>query len=183
MRTNDYAFCFLAGTVFVAPAWAGEKPDIDTSPRTFASANGKYWVRVTTKREIGDVNKWTTTLTVSHAEGGNADKVLSTTTLDTFPDRILVSDKGDMTVLGHFDGIGWEGIITVYGDDGKRRGSTKFMEFLEPLARGAQRTTGEQNLRYGKGATYQYYSTDFLVIPLTESRVARLSLETGRPAE
>ena len=84
----------------------GDKADIDTSPRVFASAHGN-WVRVTTKREWGDDEwKWTTSMALSHAEGGGKgyadDKVVSEITLDNFPDRILISRKGDLIVLGHF---------------------------------------------------------------------------------
>jgi hypothetical protein len=191
MRLEVLALSLMTGVLAVLPAGAGEKADIDTSPRVFASANGKYWVRVTTKRDWGgDKWNWTTKMVVSHADGGRTgyadDKVVSETTLDTFPARMLVSDKGDLIVLGHFGGVSLEGVLTVYGPDGKKRGSADFMEFLAPLpagGAGSPRQIGYERLRDGKGADFLYYSTDYLVIPLSERRVAKLSLATGRPAD
>ena len=137
-----------------------------------------------------EVNKWTTAMIVYHADGGSKgyadEQIVSNTMLDTFPARLLVSDKGDITVLGHFGAIGLESVITVYGPDGKKHGSTDFMEFLKPLpggGSGSPRAIGYERLRSGKGADYLYYSTDYLVIPLNDKQVAKLSLETGRPAE
>jgi hypothetical protein len=178
------AYILLFSTAaMAAPDGPGRKRDIDTSPRVFASANGRYWVRVTTRREMGDEgSRWTTQMVVSHAQDcAEEEKVASRTTLDTFPDRVLVSDKGDIIIIGQYASVGWRGAITVYGPDGVRRGATEFAEFLEPL-QGAERRVAWENLRYVKGPAFEYYSTDFLVIPLGPGKVARVSLATGRPA-
>jgi len=141
-------------------------------------------VRITTKREMtGDGSKWTTQMVVYHAEQcAEEEKVRSKTSLDIFPREMLVSDKGDLIMLGHFNGIGAQSIITVYGPDGKRHGQTNYSEFLDAIPRGPQRNEALQNLVHGKGAAFQYYNTDFLVIPLSAGKIARLSLESGRPA-
>lgn len=190
MQCGWLALSVLAVLLSLRPAVASDKADIDTSPRVFASANGKYWVRLTTKREMGHVNKWTTKMVVSHADGGAKgyadEKVISEITLDNFPARLLVSDRGHIITLGHFGAVSLESVITVYGPDGKKRGSTEFMEFLEPLpagGSGSPRALGYERLRNGKGADFLYYSTDYLVIPLPENKSAKLSLATGRPAE
>jgi hypothetical protein len=177
------SFALLALPAGLANAGSG-KADIDTSPRVFASASGKYWVKVTTKRGMtSEAPKWATKLSVYHArEGADEETVMSRTTLDIFPDRMLVSDKGDLIVLGHFDAVGFQSVMTVYGPDGTRRGTSRFMEFLEPIPSGPLRAEANENLRFGKGAAFRYYSTDFLVIPLGARKVARVSLESGRPA-
>ena len=191
MRRVALALILFLALASATAACASDKADIDTSPRVFASASGKYWVRVTTRREMAEVNRWTTTLTLYHADGGNKgyadEKVVSETALDNFPARILVSDKGHMTTLGHFGSVSLEGVITVYGPDGKKRGSTEFIEFLQPLAgggSGSPRAIGHEMLREGKGATYDFYRTpEWLILPLGNDRVARLNLQNGRPAE
>jgi hypothetical protein len=176
-------FATLAG--MTAPGIAGDKPDIDTSPRVFASASGKYWVRITTKREMRDVNRWTTTMVVYHADGcAEEEKIVSKTTLTTFPRQVLVSNFGEVITLGHCGEVSVEPIITVYGPDGKRRGETKFIEFIDLTPRGPQRVETYQKLANGTGAVFDYNRTPhLLVVPLSEGKVARLSLKSGRPAE
>lgn len=191
MRVGLLCLTVIASAVS-HPLAASDKADIDTSPRVFAAAGGKYWVRVTTKREWGGERwNWTTTMALSHAEGGRAgyaaDKVVAEFTLDVFPARVLVTDRGEMITLGHFGGVNLESTIAVYGPDGKKRGASEYMEFLEPLkagGSGSPRQLGYEILRDGKGAEFSHTGTDeFLTIPLPEGKVAKLSLRTGRPAK
>lgn len=191
MRPERPLIALAAGLALAAPADAGEKADIDTSPRVFASASGKYYVRVTTKREwTDDGSKWTTRLTLSHAEGGRTgyadDRVVSETVIDTFPMRMLVSEFGDMIALSHADEVAVQGVITVYDRDGKRRGSTGHMELIGSLPGGgyaAPRSVARERLVSGQGAEFLHHGTVYLVIPQGGDRVAKISLENGRPAE
>ncbi len=182
-----YSLVLMAMLASVAAfAMASDKEDIDTSPHVFASASGKYWVRITTKREyVDEGNKWTTNMVLYHAEqGSEKETVVYQTTLNTFPRRALVSDFGQVVTLDQCVEVSVKSIITVFGRDGKPRGETEYIELLKEIPSGPERQEAFRNLASGAGATFNYYHTPHILnFPLGDGKVARLSMDSGRPWE
>ena len=162
------------------------KSDVDRTPRLYSSADGKFSLRVLPKptgpktpEEYED--PYATKMIVFEPNPDGTDKVVSETVLKILPKRCLVSKKGDFVIFAHHGPPGDAGVeLSIFDKAGKRRGATNVGDILGPLS-GAERNQAWEALYDARGASFQYdwYSQDYLILPLSPSRTVRIALEGG----
>ncbi len=162
------------------------KTDVDRTPRLYSSVDGKYSLRVLPKptgpktpEEYED--PYATRMIVFEPNPDGTDKVVSETVLKVLPRRCLVSKKGDFVMFSHHGPPGDAGVVlSIFDKTGKRRGETNIGDILGPLS-GAERNQAWEALYDARGASFQYdwYSQDYLILPLSPSRTVRIALDGG----
>lgn len=160
------------------------KTKIDLSPRTYAAHEGNIAARILPKQDPPEASEsyvYETGLLIYQLHPDGSEKIVSRTVLDTLPRQVLVSKRGDVVSLGHHGIRGDAGVVvSIYGKDGKRKGTADFIAVLEGLT-GADRNLAYEAFTQGRGATFQYdwYSRDYVVLPISPKRTVWIALDNG----
>jgi len=179
----------LVGLLTMAATSHGDGPEvcktrINLSPRLYAAHEGNFGVKILPKQEPPEASEsyvYETTLLIYQLNPDGSEKTVSRTVLDTLPLQTLVSKRGDVVSIGHHGVRGDAGVVvSIYGQDGKRKGTADFIAVLEGLS-GADRNLAYEAFTQGRGATFRYdwYSRDYVVLPISPKRTVWIALDNG----
>lgn len=163
---------------------AGCKTRINLSPRVYAAHEGNFGVKILPKQDPPESSEsyvYETGLLIYQLNPDGSEKTVSHSILDTLPLQVLVSKRGDVVSLGHHGVRGDAGVVvSIYGKDGKRKGTADFITVLEGLS-GADRNLAYPALTEGRGAAFRYdwYNRDFVVLPVSPKRTVWIALDNG----